>query len=175
MFAVNNALLRLVVAAMLSSSLLLSVSAQADEAQRAAEAAMAAASELSDDELSNIEEEIVFTESEMAGDEGSYDGTDYSDASSYSSDPVRLELGFDFIGQMQMNYLIVRAKEDVVVLHDVVINRGNCGYTLSGRMDAPFPVNIAFGNAAKYLLKCSTVLEVTVNTNFGEHTYTFGQ
>lgn len=165
------------------------VSASANEAQRAAEAAMAAATEIefTESELAELEGtgaraiEEDYTEDSYAdesdsdegySDEGySYEGEDLS----YSSDPVRVETSMDFLGEMRMNYVTIRAKEDLVVLHGLTINRGNCGYTLSGRMDAPFPVNIRFGNGAKYLIKCHTVLEVTVRTNYGEHTYTFGQ
>lgn len=182
MFAVETQFVRCL---LLAGGLLLGSSAVfANDAQRAAEAAAAAA------------EAIEFTESELAELEGAANSSDsdetYSDENgdegsdevyvdegsyntSYSSDPVRVETSVDFLGEMRMNYITIRAKEDLVVLQGLTINRGNCGYTLSGRMDAPFPVNIAFGNGARYLIKCSTVLEVTVNTNYGEHTYQFNQ
>lgn len=181
MFAVNDFSQRVALLAVLSASLCAPVYAQSDAAQRAAEeaaAAAAAAIELSDEELAAVEadQDDAFDSAFAADDDSFSDEDSFTEENiGYSSDPVRLEVSFDYLGQMRMNYLTVRAKEDLVVLHDLVINRGNCKYTLSGRMDAPFPVNIAFGNGAKYLIQCSSVLEVTVRTNFGEHTYTFGR
>lgn len=71
-----------------------------------------------------------------------------------------------------LTYLIVQSTSDEVQVNSIDLNRGNCSAVPPSQSGAELPRTLKFGQSMRLLvIGCESVLEVSVDTNTGEHTF----
>lgn len=91
--------------------------------------------------------------------------------------PVRVETRHFIHGTTGLpdHYVTVRAMGDEVVVLGLELNRGHCPYSETHRVDngVDWPQTLYFGQRKQVRAKCDTVLEASVQTQFGVWTFAF--
>lgn len=89
--------------------------------------------------------------------------------------PLTVEFQMQPLTEHMMSYrIIVRSRADRLEIHDVTLNRGNCGVAEVGAFDEGLKLPVALRYGQKKTInvrRCDKVLEATVDTQYGEYTF----
>ena len=114
------------------------------------------------------------------GEDRASQGTAYDGEREYeewdgAEPPLSVEFQVRPLTAHMLSYRIeVRSRADRLVIHDVTLNRGNCGMAEPGELNEGLKLPVALRYGQKKIVnvrRCDKVLEATVDTQYGAYTF----